>query len=289
MKIMREKLLFTLTLTCAWVLSIAQIPITIPIATITVDGNTTDWIGITAGVNDPQGDDSSSYTGDDIEAMYLAKDNTNLYIRLDLYDPANPNFGNGPSPYEGRYRFQINSNSSTYSNLDVGLANYYCGQQWALACNGANGTAPVSFQGTSFVGVLNNVIEIKIPLADIANPTDFYQVSSGVDNCCVPDFVTLDSCVIGSLITTIISETIETSKISVYPNPASDVVTLNIDNIYNADLTLNIYNLLGGLVRSELLKQNQQKINVENLSNGIYMLEIKSNQGSEKQKLVIQR
>jgi len=76
---------------------------------------------------------------------------------------------------------------------------------------------------------------------------------------------------------------------SVYPNPANDVLTLNFDNINNADLTLNIYNLAGELVRSETLRQNQQQINIEELSNGIYMVEIKSKGWSEKQKLIIQR
>ena len=77
--------------------------------------------------------------------------------------------------------------------------------------------------------------------------------------------------------------------ISLYPNPASDFVTLHIDNKNNVDLTLNIYNVIGELVRSELLKQNQQQINIRYLSNGIYMVEIKSKEWSEKQKLIIQR
>jgi len=77
--------------------------------------------------------------------------------------------------------------------------------------------------------------------------------------------------------------------VNIYPNPASDIVTLNIDNIINADLILNIYNVIGELVKSELLKQNQQKINVKGLNNGIYIVEIKSKKWTEKQKLIIQR
>ena len=63
---------------------------------------------------------------------------------------------------------------------------------------------------------------------------------------------------------------------NLYPNPASDIVTLNIVNRNNDYLTLNIYNVTGTLVKSEMLKQNQRQINVRDLSNGIYMVSIKS-------------
>lgn len=79
------------------------------------------------------------------------------------------------------------------------------------------------------------------------------------------------------------------NSISIYPNPVTDIVTLNIDNLINADLTLNIYNVIGTLVKSETLKQHNQQINVGNLSNGIYMVEIKSQKWTETQKLIIQR
>ncbi len=46
---------------------------------------------------------------------------------------------------------------------------------------------------------------------------------------------------------------------------------------------------MGELIRSETLQQNQKQINLKNLSNGIYTIEIKSKEGSKKQKLIIQR
>jgi hypothetical protein len=46
---------------------------------------------------------------------------------------------------------------------------------------------------------------------------------------------------------------------------------------------------MGELIRSETLQQNQKQINVKDLKNGIYLVEIKSKEGSKKQKLIIQR
>ncbi len=91
------------------------------------------------------------------------------------------------------------------------------------------------------------------------------------------------------LITSVSEQTVKNTLFNLYPNPASDILTLNFGNRNNADLTLNIYNVTGELVSSETLRQNQQQINIGELSNGIYMVEIKSNGWSENQKLIIQR
>ncbi len=99
----------------------------------------------------------------------------------------------------------------------------------------------------------------------------------------------VDNLSFDNLIGSVSEQTSENTTFSLSPNPASNIVTLNIDNRNNADLTLNIYNVIGELVRSDLLKQNQQKINIGDLNNGIYIVEIKSNEWTAKQKLIIQR
>jgi hypothetical protein len=86
-----------------------------------------------------------------------------------------------------------------------------------------------------------------------------------------------------------ISENNSDFALKIFPNPASDIVTLNIDNTNNADLTLNIYNVIGALVKTETLEQNRQQINIGNLTNGIYLVEIKSKEWTKIQKLIIQR
>ena len=79
-----------------------------------------------------------------------------------------------------------------------------------------------------------------------------------------------------------------TDLFSIYPNPASDFVTLNIDK-GNTDFTMNIYNVIGTLVKSETLKQNHRQINIGDLGNGVYMVTIKSKDLTENQRLIIQR
>ncbi len=99
----------------------------------------------------------------------------------------------------------------------------------------------------------------------------------------------VDNLSFDNLITSISEQTSKSNLFNLFPNPANNIVTLKIDYTKDIDPTLNIYNLMGFLVRSETLKQNQQQINVSDLSNGIYMIEIKSKELKENQKLIIQR
>jgi len=74
-----------------------------------------------------------------------------------------------------------------------------------------------------------------------------------------------------------------------FPNPASDILNIKTNNLESEIFTLNIYNVIGGLVYSETMKKNLEQINVSKLNNGVYVVEIKSTKGSVKQKLVINK
>jgi hypothetical protein len=76
---------------------------------------------------------------------------------------------------------------------------------------------------------------------------------------------------------------------SIFPNPASDNIIVNFNNRNNSQVEVNIYNITGELVRSEILKQYHQQISVADLRNGLYVVEIKSEEGLAKQKLIIKR
>jgi len=90
--------------------------------------------------------------------------------------------------------------------------------------------------------------------------------------------------------TTSINENIKISKeILLYPNPASDLLIINMENYDNEPITLNIYNIFGSLVQSEILHSDHQTISVENLSNGIYIMEMRSKDWIEKQKMIIHK
>ncbi len=78
------------------------------------------------------------------------------------------------------------------------------------------------------------------------------------------------------------------SEIKLFPNPAKNAFTIIIDNA-EVNSEVLIYNIMGKLVKSELLQNKQKKINIDNLNNGIYIIEIKSKNKTQTQKLIIEK
>ena len=69
------------------------------------------------------------------------------------------------------------------------------------------------------------------------------------------------------------------SKLSVYPNPVKDVLTIKGD--YNS---VDVYDVFGKIVLSSDAKQT---INVSSLNSGVYMLNINTEKGTATQKITI--
>jgi hypothetical protein len=85
-----------------------------------------------------------------------------------------------------------------------------------------------------------------------------------------------------------LSEEDAPSALSVFPNPTTGQVTLNVGAANPADGILNIYNALGQRVLSSVLQQQQTQLDVTGLGNGIYTLEWRNAETSVQQKLVLQ-
>ncbi len=79
---------------------------------------------------------------------------------------------------------------------------------------------------------------------------------------------------------------------SVMPNPNHGIFDVSISSIDKSDIKLNIYNTEGKIVFSEMIQTQQQdiskRINLENLSKGIYFLKIQQGNKSKTQKILIQ-
>ena len=86
-----------------------------------------------------------------------------------------------------------------------------------------------------------------------------------------------------------ITENNRSENFTIYPNPAEDIITINTDKTRPISTNINIYNVAGSLVKTLLMNENQQNINVSDLSKGIYIVEIKSEELNERQKLIISR
>ena len=89
--------------------------------------------------------------------------------------------------------------------------------------------------------------------------------------------------------TGIADNTLEGMKL--YPNPATDNLSVAISSSENASADLTIVNLMGQMVYNENVAltegNNLLNLNVSNLKAGVYMVNIRTNKGTSTQKLIV--
>ena len=76
---------------------------------------------------------------------------------------------------------------------------------------------------------------------------------------------------------------------SISPNPAAEFVCFNLNMKNASNLKMNIYSILGVLIKSEKLNPNQSEIFTGDLNNGNYIMEIISGDNVYTQKFIIQK
>ena len=74
------------------------------------------------------------------------------------------------------------------------------------------------------------------------------------------------------------------SKLNVYPNPTSSHV--NIELLTNEIATLEVYDVSGKILFTEVLTSKTNTINIEKLSSGIYFLKVNSSEGTSTNKII---
>jgi hypothetical protein len=145
--------------------------VTADVATLTVDGNPSDWVGITAIVQDPAGDDTSGYNGNDIRDLYAAIDATNLYLMVDFWDGA-------PDTAWGAinglaYVILLDDDQGTFWGF---VLSYVSGTPGYWSMPGIN------IDAARAVSAVGSVIEISIPLIDLgflAYQLPYYSAAVG--------------------------------------------------------------------------------------------------------------
>ncbi|MGK0386599.1 MAG: ligand-binding sensor domain-containing protein [Patiriisocius sp.] len=75
------------------------------------------------------------------------------------------------------------------------------------------------------------------------------------------------------------------SNFTISPNPASDIITINANGFEME--TLNVYNVLGSLVREQGISVHTTQVSVQDLSSGIYLLKFSNSDGDAVVKKII--
>jgi hypothetical protein len=72
------------------------------------------------------------------------------------------------------------------------------------------------------------------------------------------------------------------TKMAVYPNPASDVLNININNASFKNSNISIYNISGNEVMNTSMNGASTQLNIESLSSGVYFVKVKNENGFDR-------
>jgi hypothetical protein len=70
------------------------------------------------------------------------------------------------------------------------------------------------------------------------------------------------------------------------PNPGNGIFTLLLQHVSNLNSEIEIYNSLGELIKSMVVNNKKTIIDISEYSNGIYLVEMKTEKGIEVKKFV---
>lgn len=73
------------------------------------------------------------------------------------------------------------------------------------------------------------------------------------------------------------------SKLNIYPNPTSNNVTVEL--LTNEISTLEVYDVSGKILFTQMLNDKTNTINIENLTSGIYFFKVNSSEGTTTNKI----
>jgi len=140
--------------------------------------------------------------------------------------------------------------------------------------------------GTFYIGweqTTNDLLNIGLDKNKLANQYMFYNVGAGWNNSSYPGAWMIRPIV--SMEEVILSSMNETSyNFLIYPNPATEELTIVSSSENNL---ISIYNLQGILVKQLYILDAESKINIADLSIGMYVIEVNNSGNSNFQKLII--
>jgi len=140
--------------------------------------------------------------------------------------------------------------------------------------------------GTFYIGweqTTNDLLNIGLDKNKLANQYMFYNVGAGWNNSSYPGAWMIRPIV--SMEEVILSSMNETSyNFLIYPNPATEELTIVSSSGNNL---ISIYNLQGILVKQLYILDAESKINIADLSIGMYVIEVNNSGNSNFQKLII--
>lgn len=85
-----------------------------------------------------------------------------------------------------------------------------------------------------------------------------------------------------------ISEQEALIKFSIYPNPSSRLLNISLPRLYNQNVSLDVFDVLGKRVHTQQLSVLTTKVNIEKWNSGIYLVRLSSDTMTQTKRFVKQ-
>ena len=73
----------------------------------------------------------------------------------------------------------------------------------------------------------------------------------------------------------------ENNNIVIYPNPATDIITIDASASLSIPITIDILNIQGQIIRQQQIQQGRSNIDISGLAKGVYILKSSNNENTE--------
>jgi hypothetical protein len=111
------------------------------------------------------------------------------------------------------------------------------------------------------------------------------DVSFGYIN--TPTFFAIDNFAVGKINFTGITKYNKNElDAAVYPNPFQSCLTIKVNSVFEAQVTIKLIDLKGSFIRETKVTSPQTTLNLDDLSSGIYILEISSDNKKTTKKII---
>ena len=189
------------------------------------------------------------------------------------------------------YNVQVNPLPAIAPHITTLSGTYCVGSSYNFAATPVGGTWSTNNAIASISSSNTSAATAKINSAGSFGI--IYKTAADVNGCkATTTFIrstsncTSSNVVLDTLQHTAESARVQSASVSVYPNPARGVVTLNSPSV-DANSSLSIADITGKIVKTQAITDKQTKVNVSNLTSGIYFISIQSAEGKTTKKLII--
>ena len=130
----------------------------------------------------------------------------------------------------------------------------------------------------------NDLLNIGLDKNGLANQYMFYNIGSGWNNSIYPGAWMIRPLVSRNE-SVLFQEDIKIDDFKIYPNPVKDELNVILSTTENI---ISIYNLQGKLLKKSFFSTSNCKLNINDLSSGMYVVEVRNDNVSNFQKFIIE-